>query len=467
MAETVTMPKLGFDMQEGTFVNWVKKVGDQVKSGDVIAEIETDKATVEVEAYANGVLKKTLVNPGDVVAVGAPIAIIGSPDEKIEGDQGGAPAGAKPATAADKTEDVKAGQPTPEVGGKKAESPAATEVNEGEARPQEVERSGNGATQPAATPATTPPAPVPQGADAGNFPGGVKASPIARRMAEEMGIDLRQVRGTGPGGRIVKSDVESFQPGAAAPATAAPERVPAQPRPQPVAPTGEGITEEPVSKLRKRIATRMTESKQTVPHFYVTNEIDMGPALALRKEINEGLPEDQKVTINDLIVKAAALTLRQFPNLNSHYYGDKLVRHQHINIGIAVALEGGGLMNVVARDADSTSISRMAQHNKQMIAAARSGKVRPEDVEGSTFTVSNLGPYEVENFLAIINPPEAGILAVGSAREVPVVINGEIKVGNRMKCTLSADHRVSDGAEGAQFMQAFKKLLESPMRLLV
>jgi len=193
----------------------------------------------------------------------------------------------------------------------------------------------------------------------------------------------------------------------------------------------------------------------------------MAPALALRKQINEGLPDEQKVSVNDLVVKATALALRQFPNLNSHYYGDKIVRHNRINIGIAVALDNGGLMNVIAKDADIMAISRMAQKNKEMIAAARSGKVRPDDVEGGTFTVSNLGPYDVEQFTAIINPPEAGIIAVGSARDVPVVINGELKVGTRMKCTLSADHRVTDGAEGAQFMQAFKKLLESPMRLLI
>ncbi|SRR5581483_391524 len=429
MAEVVKLPKLGLDMQEGTFVNWVKKVGDTVKAGDVLAEIESDKATIEVESTVSGVLLETLVDVGQVVPVGAPIARIG-----VEGAE---------------TESVKAEAKQEQKPEQKAEQPAP-------AAPR-----GNGK---AATPAV-------QDED---LPGGVKASPIARRIAEERGIDLRQVQGTGPGGRIVKSDVESFQPTArpaAAPvppvpvAPAAP--APAAARAQAAPPTGPGITEEPLSRLRQRIATRMTESKQTVPHFYITTEIDMAPALALRKEVNEGLPDEQKVSVNDLVVKAVALTLRQFPNLNSHYYGDRIVRFEHINIGIAVALDSGGLINVVAKDADITSISRLAQRNKEMIAAARSGKVRPEDIEGSTFTVSNLGPYDVESFLAIINPPEAGILAVGSAREVPVVVNGELKVGTRMKCTLSVDHRVSDGAEGAKFMQAFKKLLESPMRLLI
>jgi pyruvate dehydrogenase E2 component (dihydrolipoamide acetyltransferase) len=235
----------------------------------------------------------------------------------------------------------------------------------------------------------------------------------------------------------------------------------------PAVSTGPGITEQPISKIRQRIGARMVESKQTVPHFYITVEIDMEAALALRKQINEGLPDEQKITVNDMAVKAAALALRQFPNLNSHFYGDKLVRYDHINIGIAVPLDNGGLINVVAKDADITAISRLAQRNREMITAARAGRVRPEDVEGSTFTVSNLGPYDVEHFIAIINPPEAGIIAVGTAREVPVVLNGELKVGTRMKCTLSVDHRVSDGVEGAQFMQALRRLLESPMRLLV
>ena len=427
MPETIVMPKLGLDMTEGTFVNWVKKVGDPVKSGDVLAEIESDKATIEIESTASGVLTKTLVDVGAVVPVGAPIAEVS----------------AEGAEAA--SEDVN------------KTGPAKAEVKE----PAPAASNGHG-KEPA------PAAPQAQPSTGEEFPGGVKASPIARRIADEKGIDLRQVQGTGPGGRIQKSDVESFKPSqtpAAAPAPAVSAARPQQSAQ--VAPTGPGITEEPVSRLRARIASRMTESKQTIPHFYVTTEIDMAPALALRKEINAGLPEEQKITVNDLVVKAVALTLRQFPNLNSHFYGDKIVHFEHINIGIAVALDGGGLMNVVAKDADITSISRMAQRNKQMIEGARAGKVKPDDIEGSTFTVSNLGAYQVENFSAIINPPEAGILAVSSAREIPVVVNGEIKIGTRMKCTISVDHRVSDGAEGARFMQALKALLEAPMRLLI
>lgn len=220
--------------------------------------------------------------------------------------------------------------------------------------------------------------------------------------------------------------------------------------------------------MRARIASRMIESKQQIPHFYVTTDIDVDALLKLRKQINEGLDEASKVTVNDLIVKAAALTLKQFPNLNTHYYGDKLVRHKRINIGIAVALPNGGLINVVAKDADKVSIGTLSARNKEMIARARENKIKPDDIQGSTFTVSNLGAYDVDHFIAIINPPEAGILAIGSARKVPVVNeDGSIGIANRMKVTVSVDHRVSDGAEGAQFLQAFKKLVENPMALLL
>jgi len=222
----------------------------------------------------------------------------------------------------------------------------------------------------------------------------------------------------------------------------------------------------PTSRLRQAIGRRMTESKTTVPHFYVTTEIDMGAVLALRKQINETLPEDSRVTVNDLIVKAAALALRDFPNLNAAFAGDKIIRHKSINIGSAVAVEGG-LLTVVQKNTDTSTLSKIAGDNRSMIARARAGKVKPDDVEGGTFTVSNLGAFDVDHFIAIINPPDAAILAVGSAREVPVVVGGQLAVGTRMKATISADHRVTDGAEAAKFMQRLKTLLEQPMRLLV
>jgi pyruvate dehydrogenase E2 component (dihydrolipoamide acetyltransferase) len=234
-------------------------------------------------------------------------------------------------------------------------------------------------------------------------------------------------------------------------------------------PAGEGIEIIDVSKMRRAIADNTVLSKQNVPHFYVTVDIDVEPLLALREQLNASLAKEGiKISVNDMVVKAAALTLRQFPNLNTHYYGDKLVRYKQINIGIAVALPNNGLMNIVARDADRTTLSVLAQQNKEMAARAREGKVKPDDIRGATFTVSNLGPYNVEQFGAIINPPEAGILAVASARKTPVVLpDGTLGVGQRMKVTISVDHRVSDGAEGAEYMVAFRNFIENPMRLLV
>lgn len=425
MAEFIVMPKLGFDMREGVLVRWLKEVGAAVSKGDIVAEIESDKATLELESQVSGTLLKTMGEAGDVVPVGANLAIVGAADEDVSGMNGGTPA--------------KKEAP-------QEEPPAqAADTNAVKAEPE----------------AATPSAVV-----SDEFPGGVKATPVARRIAKEQKVDLSQVSATGPDGRIRKADVEAFlqaKPEAKAPTAAAP--TPAAPTPT-LAVAGEDDTEVPATKLRQAIARRMTESKTTVPHFYVTSEIDMEAALALRKQINAMLPDEEKVTVNDLIVKATALALRDFPNLNASFAGDKFVRHNRINIGVAVAVEGG-LLTVVNKDTDKTSVSQIAAANKTMIARARSGKVNPNDIEGATFTVSNLGAFDVENFIAIINPPDAAILAVGSARQVPVVKDGQIVIGTMMKVTISADHRVTDGAEAAQYLQKLKSLLENPMRLLL
>jgi pyruvate dehydrogenase E2 component (dihydrolipoamide acetyltransferase) len=438
MAQQIKMPNLGSDMTEGVLLNWTKKVGDQINAGDVIAEIETDKATVEVPAEAGGTVLALIGEPGTTLQVGTVIGYVGSAGEQVPANGGasGAPAAAQQATAL---------------------SPSITPTTPPppKARP---------AQQP-----TPPPShgakPVDRGEEDGaeeSLPGGVKASPVARAIARERGIDLRQVQGTGPGGRILKADVEGWQP----PAAPTPPAQASAPQFGEL-PSGPDVEIIDTSKLRSRIARRMIDAKQQTPHFYVTTEVSTDALLDLRKQINAGLDDAHKISVNDLIVKATALALRDFPNLNTHYYGDKLARHKRINIGIAVALPGGGLVNVVAKDADRLSLSALAQINKEMIARARDGKVKPDDIQGSTFTVSNLGAYEVEHFLAIINPPEAGILAVGSAMKIPVVQpDGTLGVGSRMRVTLSVDHRVSDGAEGAQFLQAFKKLIEAPMRLI-
>lgn len=431
MADYIVMPKLGFDMREGVLNTWLKGVGDTVNKGDIVAEIESDKATLELEAQVSGTLLQLLQEPGDVVPVGANMAIVGAEGEDVSGLAGGN--GAAPA----------------------AEAPPAEDKAEAETQPQ-------AAAEADQQPAAAPEAEQPQTAADDSYPGGVKATPVARRLAEERRIDLTRVTGSGPDGRITKADVEAYveKPQPAPAPAAAPE-----PAATPVA-AGPDSEEIPLTRLRSAIGRRMVESKTTVPHFYVTTEIDMAPALALRKEINGTLPEDQKVSVNDIIVKAAALAVRDFPGLNAAFAGDKIIRHQRINVGSAVAIEGG-LTTVVQKDTDTSTLSKVAADNRAMIERARSGKVRPDDVEGGTFTVSNLGVFDVDHFIAIINPPEAAILAIGSAREVPVVKDGELTVGTRMKATISADHRVTDGAEAARYMQRFKELLENPLRLLV
>jgi pyruvate dehydrogenase E2 component (dihydrolipoamide acetyltransferase) len=431
------MPNLGAGMEEGTLINWLKQVGDTVNDGDVIAEVDADKATVEVPVTVSGTILALDAEPGATLKVGSVIGYVGQPGENV-------------------------------AGGAKASQPAPQPAAQGNGAAVAHER-GNGAPPPVQAEAK---APAPAEAEEvsaevdGTLPDGVKASPVARKIASEKGIDLRQVQGTGPGGRIVKSDVENYTPSAAAARTATPAGISA-PSYGPL-PSGADVEVIETSKLRARIATRMVESKQQVPHFYVTTEIDVEALLNLRKQLNEGLDDAHKISVNDMIVKATALTLRQFPNLNSHYYGNQIVRHKRFNIGIAVALPQGGLINVVARDADKVSLGTLAVNNKEMIARALEGKVKPDDITGSTFTVSNMGMYDVEHFIAVINPPEAGILAIGSATKVPIVKpDGSLGVGNHMKVTISVDHRVSDGAEGAKYLQAFKKLIENPVQLML
>ncbi|MBK8028961.1 MAG: 2-oxo acid dehydrogenase subunit E2 [Anaerolineae bacterium] len=443
MAQQIKMPNLGSDMTEGVLLNWTKKVGDQINAGDVIAEIETDKATVEVPAEAGGTLLALIGEPGSSLKVGSVIGWVGAAGEDVPAANGGAPA-QRPASTSAPTAISASVTPT-------AISPSVTPTRPGGGSPP-------------------PPRPTQKPAEDDvdeNLPDGIKASPVARAIARERNIDLRQVNGTGPGGRIIKADVEAWQPPAAPAPAQAPAAAPIAAQTFGELPSGPDVEIIDTSKIRSRIARRMIDAKQQTPHFYVTNELDVEALLDFRKQINAGLDDAHKISVNDLIVKATALSLREFPNLNTHYYGDKLVRHKRINIGIAVAIPGGGLVNVVAKDADRVSLSALAQINKEMIGRAREGKVKPDDIQGSTFTVSNLGAYDVEHFLAIINPPEAGILAIGSAMKIPVVkADGTLGIGNRMRVTVSVDHRVSDGAEGAQFLQAFKKYIEAPMRLI-
>jgi len=452
MAETISMPKLGFDMAEGTLVRWVKNEGENVNKGDVLAEIETDKATVEVESSASGVVRKLLVEAGSVVPIGDPIAIVGSADEKIED----APAKVvEPKTEKKteeqggeelKTEKEEGGQQ--KAGEQKAE-PKAEEKPEVESGKEKEDTAAQ--PQPVAAPVSQAAAPVQEGP--------VKASPLAKKIARDNKVDLARLQGTGPGGRVVRKDVE------AALSSGQPSAVSRQPTPTAAPVSGEDETIQ-LTRLRQAIARRMTESTTSVPHFFVTHEYKMDALMAMRKQINDYLGEDEKLSVNDFIIKAVALTLREFPNLNASFAGDKVIRHGAVNVGVAVAVEGG-LLTVVNRNTDQLPLRAISSDVKRMVTGARAGKVKPNDIEGSTFSISNMGMFDVENFLAIINPPEAGILAVGSAREVPVVESGELKVGWRMKATISVDHRVSDGAEAAQFMQKLAEFLENPVRMLV
>jgi pyruvate dehydrogenase E2 component (dihydrolipoamide acetyltransferase) len=440
MADVVEMPKLGFDMAEGTLVRWVKSEGDAVSKGDVLAEIETDKATVEVESSHSGVVAKHLVPEGEIVPVGTPIAVIGAEGEEIDLDQLGLSGGSAEAAA---EEPDKAAAPEAEKP-EKAEKPAAEPEGDGK------------------------------------YPGGVKASPVARRMAEEQGLDLAAIQGSGPGGRIIKQDIEAYlsKPGREPEAAKAGEEKAAKPAPEKKAAylpaltaglAGEPLEDKrvPLNRLRAAIGRRMVEVKQQVPHFYITSEYDLAKLMDLRQEMNALLDgSGEKLSVNDFIVKAVALSLREYPNLNAALRGDEIVQFGHVNIGNAVAVEGG-LLTVVCKDADLKSLRQISAEVRAMAGRARDGKVRPDDIEGSTFSISNLGMFEVEDFIAIINPPEAAILAVGSAKETPVVVNGEIQIGLRMKATISVDHRVSDGAEAAQFMQVLRRYLEEPLRLML
>jgi pyruvate dehydrogenase E2 component (dihydrolipoamide acetyltransferase) len=408
MAETINMPKLGFDMAEGTLIRWVKKIGDTVNKGEVLAEIETDKATVEVESPAAGVVRKLLVDEGAVVPVNLPIAIVGTADEKIE----------EPSIIIGQTQRVE--EKTAQIADRKA-VPVQSEVQNSQ----------------------------------GSF---IKASPLAKKVASEKKVDLASIKGSGPGGRIVKSDIEAALAGGALQGIS-------------IAAAGPTVgaiesTTIPMTKLRQAIARRMAEAKTTIPHFYVTHEYKMDTLMDLREQFNKIIPEVEKISVNDFVIKAVGLTLRQFPNLNASINGTAVLQHGQVNVGVAVSVEGG-LLTIVCKEADLKPLRQIAAEVKAMAKRAREGKVKPEDIEGSTFSISNLGMYDVENFSAIINPPEAAILAVGSAQEVPVVENGIIKPGWRMKATISVDHRVSDGVEAARFMQALAEYLEEPLKMLV
>jgi len=462
MAIAVEMPKMSDTMEEGVLVAWLAEEGASVSAGDVIAQVETDKATMDLEVYDDGVLLKRVVGEGDSVPIGALIAVLGkegeSPDDvlsKYSGD--GASGSADDAEVKPAAPATQENEPAPATAEGKAGTADAIDTPAPSVQPV----GGDGATQEA-TPSAS-------GVEAGR----VKASPLARRMAEEAGLDLGQIQGSGPDGRVVKRDVEgAMESGAPAPA-AAPTPVPSpsqkasQPAASPVETGGQDVR---ITQMRKTIAKRLAQSKFTAPHFYLTVDVDMRAAIAFRSDIN-ALTETQglaKVSYNDLITKACAAALRRHPMVNASYLEDENVirKHDAAHVAIAVAMDEG-LITPVIRDADRKGLAQIAAETRELAGRARDGKLDPSEYAGSTFTTSNLGMFGIAEFTAIINPPNACILAIGAIRDVPVVDGDAVVPGKQMTLTLSCDHRVVDGATGAQFLGDVQAMLENPSLMLV
>jgi pyruvate dehydrogenase E2 component (dihydrolipoamide acetyltransferase) len=480
MAQILDMPQLSDTMKVGVLRKWRKNEGDKVSPGELLAEVETDKATMDFEAFDEGVLLKRLINDGDTVPVGSPIAIIGKAGEDVaklvEEAKARASGGGKaaPAAAAPKAE---AAKPAPAPAAAAAMPPNGQQVQQ--------------ARQPAPRPAPVAAAPAPAAAPGSK----VLASPLARKLATDLGVDLRGVQGTGPGGRIVERDVKAVAQGGAglaaapdwhaaeeapsqaqqaaapAPATrpASPMALPAQIVPErraearPAAPPPADDIVKPLSMMRRTIATRLLEAKTTVPHFYLTADIDMDAAMEFREQVAQ--VHGAKLSVNDLVLKACALAMRRVPEANASFTEEAIVQHARVDIGMAVAIEDG-LITPVIRDADKKTIGQIASEAREMAGRARDRKLRPEEYTGATFSVSNLGMFGIRDFAAIINPPEGAILAVGTVRKEPVVNKEDkIVVGQRMSVTLSCDHRVIDGALGAKVLQAIVAILERPISL--
>ncbi len=429
MATKVHMEALSPTMEEGQVVKWLKAEGDPVTAGEILAEIETDKATMELVARGDGLLRKILVGEGGTAPVGDVIAVIAGADEDVsefEGGGGGAPA-----------ESAAAEAPTPEVDGAADEESAAPTLETQTPAASEVNGAANGR---------------------------IKASPVARRLAAEAGLDLASVAGSGPGGRIVKLDVEAALEGG----------VPTAPAPTP-APTAAAVPpasdadyeDVPLTQMRKAIARRLVESIGPIPHFFLTVDVDMTRALEARKRINAMLEaEGRKTSINDLIIRATAAALRRHPDCNAHWMGDSVRRFNRVHIGVAVAIEDG-LITPVIRDAHLKGVADIGAEVRELAGRAREKKLMPDEYTGATFSISNLGMLGIHEFTAVINPPEAGILAVGGVEDTPVVVDGEIQIRPRMRMTMSCDHRVIDGALGARFLATLRGMLEEPATILL
>jgi pyruvate dehydrogenase E2 component (dihydrolipoamide acetyltransferase) len=435
VATKVYMEALSPTMEEGTLVSWLKNEGDEVKEGDVLAEVETDKATMELAARGAGVLRKRFIGEGDTAEVGKMIAIVAGEDEDISDLEGDVAGGGSPEAEAGKDEvQAKAQEPEEDEEETREERPAGARQKE---EPEQEAQPARG-------------------------DGRVKASPLARRLADEAGVDLGGIKGSGPGGRIIKRDIEAAaEGGAPAKEEAAPAEVPSFEVEE-----GEAYRDVKLTQMRKTIAKRLTQSIGPVPHFFLTREVDMGQAMSLRKRINARYEEKGiKVSPNDLIIRAVAAALKKHPMVNAAWTGEAIRQHGVVHIGVAVAVEEG-LITPVIRHADKKGVTQIAQEVRELAGRARDKKLKPEEYTGSTFSISNLGMFGIEEFTAVINPPEAAILAVGTVQEKPVVVDGEVTVRPRMRITLSCDHRVIDGATGAQFLQTLVDNLEDPMMML-
>jgi pyruvate dehydrogenase E2 component (dihydrolipoamide acetyltransferase) len=448
MAEIIEMPRLSDTMTEGVIAKWHKKVGDLIRPGDLLAEIETDKATMEFEAPIGGALLYIGAPEGKPIPIGAPIAIIGKPDEDISPllNRGASPAPPESITSPTPAQPQPAATPPPP-----AEAPARVPASPALGAPPAQPQPAATPPSPAEAPARVPASPALSAPPAETR---LKASPLARSMAQKAGIDLHQVHGTGEGGRIIRRDIEAYLSHAVA---TTPVATPAQPAAAP-------YQEVPLSQMRKTIARRLTASMQEAPHFYLTRAVSMEAAATWREKLNALSPH--KISFNDLIIKAVAMALRKHPYLNAAWMGDHIRLYQEIHIGFAVAVEEG-LIVPVLRHADRKGLSEIAAETVLLAQKARERKLAPEEYTGSTFSISNLGMFGIEEFTAVINPPEAAILAVGAIQPTPVVKDGQVVVERRMRITLSCDHRVVDGATGAAFLETFTQLLEEPARLLL
>jgi pyruvate dehydrogenase E2 component (dihydrolipoamide acetyltransferase) len=455
VATKVYMEALSPTMEEGRLITWLKKEGDPVSEGDVLAEVETDKATMELVARASGVMRKQLIGEGDTANVGTMIGVVAAEDEDIDELLGGAgevaEQAASQAEAPPADEEARAGEA------------AAAVAAAGRTEPHQAQRGGRGESPPGATPepAAEKAAAAGDGAEAAPAEGRLRVSPLARRLAAKVGLELSEVQGTGPAGRIVKRDVEAAleQDAAAAGARGVAEE------PAPEEPAAE-YRDIPLSQMRKTIAKRLAQSLGPVPHFFLTTEIDMAEAMSFRERLNHRFADEGvKVSPNDLVIKATAAALRRHPFVNAAWTGEAIRQHEAVHIGVAVAVEEG-LITPVIRDADGKGIAQIASEVKELAGRAREKKLKPEEYTGGTFSISNLGMFGIVEFTAVINPPEAAILAVGAVEDRVVVVDGEMAVRPRMRVTLSCDHRVVDGATGAQFLQTLKQNLEDPMMML-